>query len=105
MLLGLLLAAQVIVSWNYAFNAEVQETGFEVERAPADVDDWQLIAINPADIMSIEDIDVPGNRYRVRAINETGYFPYSNIGTVPALPPPPPPPPPCRPRGKSGKCK
>lgn len=99
------LNAQVIVSWNYAAGQEVQEDGFEVERAPATVDDWQVIAINPANIMSIEDIDVPGNRYRARAFIGAEYFPYSNIGSVPPAEPTPTPPPPCRQRGKSGKCK
>ena len=90
------LALSVIVSWSWL--SEIQESGFELERSPAGCTDWSLLAVVPADIMSTEDIDVPGNCYRVRAFDTMQFYPYSNIGVVPPLPDP------CKTKGKSGKC-
>lgn len=96
-MIAALLLAQVMVSWSWT--SEIQENGFEVERSPAGCTSWTVIARPPANIMSIQDIDMPGNCYRVRAFDGSRFYPYSNIGVVPAQPPT------CRPRGKSGKCK
>jgi hypothetical protein len=80
----------VLVSWSWL--SEIDEQGFELERSPEGCADWAVIAVNPANLMSVEDIDVPGNCYRVRAFDQAKYYPYSNVGTVPPAPPPPPPP-------------
>jgi hypothetical protein len=75
--------AQVTVSWSW--RSEIQESGFELERSPSGCTQWELIARPGVNVMSIDDIDVPGNCYRVRAFDAVKFYPYSNIGTVPPV--------------------
>jgi hypothetical protein len=81
--LPLLAQANITVSWRWLSTSHIQEDGFELERSPEGCLSWELIAINPPGVMSIRDIDVPGNCYRVRAFANLEYYPYSNIGIVP----------------------
>jgi hypothetical protein len=85
--LPLIAHSAITVSWQWASTIHIQEDGFELERSPAGCAQWELIAINPPGIMSVQDNDVPGNCYRARAFAQGQYYPYSNIGIVPALAP------------------
>ncbi len=85
--LPLTVHANITVSWQWASTNHIQEDGFELERSPAGCAQWELIAINPPGIMSVQDNDIPGNCYRARAFAQGQYYPYSNIGIVPALAP------------------
>jgi hypothetical protein len=83
LLLANLAQAQVTVSWSW--RSEIQESGFELERSPSGCTQWTLIARPGVNVMSLDDIDVPGNCYRVRAFDQTQFYPYSNIGIVPVI--------------------
>jgi hypothetical protein len=81
--------AQIVLSWSWS--SEIQETGFDLERAPSGCTQWSLYQRLAADVMSTEDAEVTGTCYRVRAFDAVQFYPYSNTFVVGGTPPPPPP--------------
>lgn len=75
-------AQMVGISWSWI--SEIEESGFDLERAPGGCIDWTVIGVFPANQMETQDIRVSGNCYRVRAFDATRYYPYSNVAIVPA---------------------
>lgn len=82
LLLAVPARADITLSWTWI--SEIQEDGFEMQRAPSGCTQWEIIALLPRDVMSMEDpIDVPGNCYRVRAFDASKFYPYSAVKIVP----------------------
>jgi len=70
-------AGGVDLSWT---DHSSDETGFSVIRRRGDQNDWQVVAILPADTESYMDVSAQGGRtcYRVRAYNAYGYSQSTN---------------------------
>lgn len=69
------------------------ETGYRVERSPNGSSGWAEIATRTANQTTYSDLQVIAQQtyfYRVRALNSSGFSPYSNTAsaTTPAPPPP-----------------
>jgi phosphatidylinositol-3-phosphatase len=78
---------------NLAWSDVGGETGYRVERSPNGSNSWAEIASLPADQATYPNTQLTAQQtyfYRVRALNTTGFSPYSNVAsaTTPQTPPP-----------------
>ena len=76
-------ALQVTLNWT---DNSIDETSFVVERSSSpNLNMFQVIATLPANTVTYTDASAPlgaASNYRVKAVNNTGSSPYSNIATI-----------------------
>lgn len=86
--------AIVVIEWNYVDGGEVEEVGFEVDRATSsdgttgNCTGWALYNSPAANVMSLTVPDVTWDCYRVRALGNGVQYPYSDPIVIPAPTPP-----------------
>ena len=82
-------STQIDLSWNDVSS----ETGYRVERSANGSNAWSEIAILNQNQQTYSDLQVRSQQtyfYRVRALNNGGFSPYSNIANATTPSPPPP---------------
>jgi len=76
--------AQVDLTWQ---DNATNETGFEIERAPAVAGTFAKIGTTGANVVKFADTAVlAGACYRVRAVNAVGASGYSNVACISSVP-------------------